>query len=56
MKAMFGMILALATLTTQAHVHNLVDLQVVDRGVTQSLEAPHRVVAEEPDHSAGQRG
>jgi hypothetical protein len=54
MKAMFGMILALATLTTQAHVHNLVDLQVVDRDTGRVIEVHHKggraYVAGEPGH------
>ena len=54
MKAMFGMILALATTTTQAHVHNLVDLQVVDRDTGRVIEVHHKggraYVAGEPGH------
>lgn len=54
MKAMFGMILALAATTAQAHVHNLVDLQVIDRDDGRELELHHRhgraYVAGEPGH------
>lgn len=54
MKAMFGLILALATTTTQAHVHNLVDLQVVDRDTGRVIEVHHKggraYVAGEPGH------
>lgn len=54
MKAMFVMILALATTTTQAHVHNLVDLQVVDRDTGRVIEVHHKggraYVAGEPGH------
>jgi hypothetical protein len=42
MKAMFGMILALAATVTQAHVHRLVDLQVVDRDTGRILEVHHK--------------
>ena len=54
MKAMFGLILALAATTTQAHVHRLVDLQVVDRDTGRVLEVHHKsgraYVAGEPGH------
>ena len=54
MKAMFGMILALATTTLSAHVHNLVDLQVVDRDSGRILDVQHKqgraYVAGEPGH------
>ena len=54
MKAMFGLILALATTTTQAHVHRLVDLQVVDRDTGRVLDVHHKsgraYVAGEPGH------
>lgn len=54
MKAMFGMILALATTTLSAHVHKLVDLQVVDRDTGAVLDVHHKhgraYVAGEPGH------
>ena len=54
MKAMFGLILALAATTTQAHVHRLVDLQLVDRDTGRVLEVHHKngraYVAGEPGH------
>ena len=54
MKAMFGLILALAATTTQAHVHRLVDLQVVDRDTGRVLDVHHKsgraYVAGEPGH------
>ena len=54
MKAMFAMILALATTTLSAHVHNLVDLQVVDRDSGRILDVQHKqgrsYVAGEPGH------
>ena len=54
MKAMFGLILALAATTTRAHVHNLVDLQVIDRDTGRIIEVHHKggraYVAGEPGH------
>lgn len=54
MKAMFGMILALAASTSGAHVHQLVDLQVIDRDNGRVLEVHHKhgraYVAGEPGH------
>ncbi len=54
MKAMFGLILALAATTTRAHVHSLVDLQVIDRDTGRIIEVHHKggraYVAGEPGH------
>ena len=54
MKAMFGLILALAATTTQAHVHRLVELQVIDRDTGRVLDVHHKhgraYVAGEPGH------